>query len=251
MLIVANWKMQKTHNESIAWCQSNKNKLIELVQETSHTIVLCPSFIDLTGVNEFFKDTAISVGAQNCAPVELGACTGNISVLSLQEIGCSYCIIGHGECRLDFTEDSDLIARKLELLLKYNIKPIICIGETENARNNGSTKEFLEKQLEPIIKVLEVSNVRMPIYIAYEPIWAIGSGKIPEFAELQNTINWINQYMQERYAQKIASEINILYGGSVTEENIKTLREIKGIKGFLLGKASLDFQILKKIVLLI
>lgn len=244
-LIIANWKMQKSHNESVSWCLEHAQELQNLIQYSSITFALCPSFTVLSQLPTLCNTNIIKIGAQDCGFKDIGPYTGDISVKSLQELGCSYCIIGHSERRLYHHESLQSVAQKAYLLIAYNITPIVCIGETAQEHINGSTISVIIEQLKPVAE--KIRQHTDELYVAYEPVWAIGTGKIPENSQLETICQTLHVYIQEHYPEL---KLKILYGGSVTEQTLEQFKKISALDGFLLGKASLDFQTLKKIVVL-
>lgn len=235
MLYVANWKMNKSFSAAMSFAQKYKNELSQLSNE-KNSIVVCPSYPALFPLAQLFSDTTISVGAQNCSAHEAGAYTGQVSAQSLKQAGCTYCIIGHSEQRAYCHLTDQEISEKLKLLLANNIIPIICIGESEQTYKEKKTFEVLSTQLELLLPQLGTSAS----VIAYEPVWAIGTGIVPENSYLKTIFSWLKQ-------KKIA-HCQLLYGGSVNEKNRDQLLQIEAIEGFLIGGASLDFQKLQKIV---
>ena len=241
-LFAANWKMYQSFDQALQFVKTNKDALIQLGQ--SNQIAICPSFIALYPLIQELKHS-IQIGAQDCSAFESGPYTGQIPATSLKEIGCTYCIIGHSERREYNHETNQEIADKAKQLLQHELQPIICIGESIQQYENKETKAVLTAQLKPIFNVLEQSNFKKTIYIAYEPVWAIGSGRTPEKGYLEDIAGWLGEQCKTQAPQL---SMAIMYGGSVGPENAKSLREITGIDGFLIGSASLDFQKLKKIV---
>jgi triosephosphate isomerase len=195
-----------------------------------------------------FNETKIKIGAQRCSPHMHGAFTGQDPAQSVNEIGCSHCIIGHSEARKEFRLSDEQVAQKFVHLLDYDITPIVCIGGTKEEFDAQNTLAILERQLDPILEAIKTKTVIHDYiipYIAYEPIWSIGTGEVASNEHLDMVFCWI--------AEKIAKNVNnhqikLMYGGSVTSENIEILRKIDKISGFLVGKASLDFQEFEKIV---
>ena len=182
------------------------------------------------------KDTDIKLGAQDCAPELTGAYTGQVSASSLKELGCDYCIIGHSEQR---NHQSDgIIADKAQVLISQGITPIICVGETHEQREALQTNQVIKNQLESILK-LNMNNLQ-PI-IAYEPIWAIGTGILPTNTQIIKAIDFIKSCFE-------STDMRMIYGGSITSETSEALKEIENLDGFLIGKASTDIQELEKIV---
>ncbi|MFH1644349.1 MAG: triose-phosphate isomerase family protein [bacterium] len=250
-LLIANWKINMSFEQTINYITSNYDELINLPIKTKTKIILCPSAIELYTAKQILKDTPIYIGAQNCSKYLRGAFTGEISVINLNNIGCQYCIIGHSERRINYHETNTDIVQKLENLIDYSISPIICIGENKNDYENKKTIPILEKQLQPIldkIKIISTLPEYLEICIAYEPVWSIGTGQIAEIPHLETIFSWLNETIQ-----KISSVINfkLIYGGSVDPESIKILSKIEGIDGFLIGGSSCNFQDFEKIVNLV
>jgi triosephosphate isomerase len=235
MLFVANWKMNKSLLDSIAFVQTYKNELNKLCIPEKQ-IVLCPSYPALLAVAQLLKDSRVKIGAQDCSAYQNGPYTGQVSALSLKQAGCSYCIVGHKEQRAYHAQTDQEIDQKIHQLITQGITPIICIGESLQEKNNDQTFTVLSKQLTAFAPHWGKS----PLVIAYEPVWVIGSGKIPEISYLQQIFTWLSA--------KDVPNCQLLYGGSVDEKNIAQLVQIEGIDGFLIGGASLDFQKLQKIV---
>lgn len=209
--------MYFSYIQACAWLKTHLQELTTLTQE--HTIVICPDFTILSHMQE----TEFRYGAQNCAQELTGAYTGEVSAQTLKELGCSYCIIGHSERRRLFGETAQACAQKVQRLQECGITPIYCIGE----------EDFKQ---DPVLELAPKNLI-----IAYEPVWAIGTGVTPTIAELQDRIGSIKEYTEDRYP--------VLYGGSVNGKNSAELKKVTGLDGFLIGKASTDFQELKKIVL--
>lgn len=238
--------MYFSYKQTRHWYQQYSDNLKELARSTGNTIIICPSFENLEFLSTGFKNSTIGLGAQDCSMHNLGAYTGQISAQSLAEIECSYCIIGHSERRHYIHETHDHIAQKLEQLLKNSITPIICIGETKQEYDQGKTNIIIENQLNPIEKIIQKQNQSMPLYIAYEPVWSIGTGNVPDISYLETVFSHINTLIS---SWPNHTSIRLLYGGSVTPQTCKLLKKISSLEGFLIGKASTDFQELKKIVL--
>jgi triosephosphate isomerase (TIM) len=205
--------------------------------------IICPSFDALTSCGSELTGTSFMLGAQNCSAYPSGAHTGQVSAESLAHIGCSYCIIGHSEVR--FSESNTLIAAKAEELLRHNISPIVCIGEDETAYNNKNSFDVVKKQLEVLYRLLQaMPKIACSLLIAYEPQWAIGTGKVPSNQELTEMFAYIHTIVKDH----TATPIKLLYGGSVTQATAFSIYTTEHIEGFLIGKASTNFQELKNIV---
>jgi triosephosphate isomerase len=193
-------------------------------------------------------ETSIALGGQDCATGSSGAYTGQISANDLLQLGCQFCIIGHSEQRRHCGQTDEAIATKCGRLIDNDISPIICIGETAEENKAGSTLTVLQKQLAPIIKLLkerETVGADTEIIIAYEPVWAIGTGSTAPTNHLETVFAWLS---------KITNEVSchipwrLIYGGSVTSSHAAQIKKVKGFNGFLVGGASLDFQEFEKIV---
>jgi len=250
-LYIANWKMNSSFEQSLAFCTHNKTALLQLSMRPDTKLVLCPSFPALYSISQLFTNSSLSIGAQNCSEHMQGAYTGQVDALSLAQVGCTYCIIGHSESRAYCGETNEQIGKKITCLREQNIIPIICIGETKIDYEQGKTFALLEQQLRPIVEALTRKTLTSEVHtnnyylIAYEPIWAIGTGNTPSVEYLTKVFSWIREYCVQHLPAK---PIQLLYGGSVDENDAATLKKISGIDGFLIGSASLDFQKLQKIV---
>lgn len=241
---IGNWKMYLSSREEEKFLKKNKDVLANLASSDNRNIVLCPSFLSLQKAVSILSDTEISIGAQTCSSKEAGASTGDIAASALKEIGIKYCIVGHSERRQHAHETSADGAKKITQLVKNKIQPIICIGETELERKKREASSRLTEQLTPAIEAMH-AGASTPFLVAYEPVWAIGTGFLPTADELQKTISWIHAFIQ---AELPGQNYTVLYGGSVTDSTLKGIRGIQGLQGFLIGRASVDFQALKKIV---
>lgn len=245
-LYIANWKINSSFEQSLTFCTSNKAALLQLSMHPDTQLVLCPSFPALHPMAQLFKNSLISVGAQNCSEHIQGPYTGQVDALSLAQAGCTYCIIGHSESRAYCHETNEQIGRKITCLLEQNIMPIVCIGETKGDYEQGRTFVLLEEQLLPICEAFtRKAHMDNTYLIAYEPIWAVGTGITPSIEYITKVFSWVREYCTEYLPD---TTIRLLYGGSVNENNAAELKKISGINGFLIGGASLDFQKLQKIV---
>lgn len=242
MIYIANWKMNMSMHDAMAFCQNNRDALAKLTEEA--TIVLCPSFPAIIPMVIEFEhaDVGIAIGAQNCSWHKSGAYTGEVSAQMLDEAGCLYCIVGHSERRTHFGETNEMVAQKVGQLLESNIEPIICIGESKTDYEQGNTFTTLEAQLGPIRTELKKHTLKTPICIAYEPVWSIGTGITPDNTYIKEVFSWIKDYLEPINA-------HLIYGGSVTPQNAPILKKVAYLEGFLIGGASLDFQKFKNIVL--
>lgn len=231
-------------NDACSFEKTNKEDLQKLTDIA--TIVLCPSFVALQRLEEYASNTEILIGAQNCSQFQSGPYTGEVSAVSLQQIGVNFCIVGHSERRRNFGETNQIIAQKVERTIENLIIPIICIGETKQQHEKKETFNVLEAQLIDVLEVLS-KHPESPFVIAYEPVWAIGSGAVPNINDLTKTFDWLQGHIKRNHPQ---AQVQFLYGGSVTEENSEKIIQIEHVDGFLIGGASLDFQKFQNIVLL-
>lgn len=243
-LIAANWKMYKTPAQATEFTSA----FLPLVQEHArNAIVLCPPFVDLAAVIAAARGTHIHVGGQNMYWQEEGAFTGEISAGMLVAAGCSHVILGHSERRQMCDETDESVNRKLHVALKHRLTPIVCVGELLAERESGQTKDVLLRQTSLGLANLEPENAGN-IVIAYEPVWAIGTGKTatPEMAAEAHAI--IRAQVARMFGREVAAGMRILYGGSVKPENIGSLMQQPEIDGALVGGASLDPESFAKIV---
>jgi triosephosphate isomerase len=236
LLIAGNWKMYKTVSESLETVKKLYNKVKNI---STIEIAVCPPFTALKPVSEFLKQTNIKLGAQNLFWEDEGAYTGEISPVMLKDAGCEYVIIGHSERREYFGETDEKVNKKIKSALKHNLKPIVCVGEKLEEREKGITEKILEIQITNGLKNLSKTEIKF-VVIAYEPVWAIGTGKTatPEIAN--SAQKFIRDKIEEMFGKDISENIRILYGGSVKPENAKSLLQQEHIDGALVGGASLD-----------
>ncbi|MCD6386235.1 triose-phosphate isomerase [Candidatus Sumerlaeota bacterium] len=242
--IAGNWKMNKSLSQAIDTVTKLK-ELIEDVQDVE--VAVCPPFIALDAVVKVLIRSNIAVGAQNCFWEEKGAYTGEISPLMLADIGCRYCIVGHSERRKYFGETDANVNRKVRALYQFGLLPIICVGETLEQRQQGLTMNVVEEQIRGCLSGLPVNKV-VDSVIAYEPVWAIGTGHTATPEQAQEVHSFIRNLLAELYGEENAQKIRIQYGGSVTPENIKGLMAMPDIDGALVGGASLEPEKFARIV---
>ncbi len=243
---LANWKMNFSFNQTVEFATDSYNKLLKLSEESGNEIIIFPSTESIYALSKIFKSTHIKIGSQNCSQNMAGSFTGQVSPKSLKELGCYACIIGHSEQRAYLGETESIINKKFEILTSLGIKPVLCIGETWNEHTENKTENKLYNQILSIIdtKNSNKSNNKK-FYLAYEPIWSIGTGKTPDAEDLEKIFIYIEEILKKH---ELSKNCKLLYGGSVSEENIAFFKKIQLIDGFLLGKASLDFQKLENIV---
>lgn len=239
-IVVGNWKMNKTPKEAIELCQLLKNQ----VDTDAVDVAFCVPAIDLYPVLEAVKGTSIAVGAQNMFYEEKGAYTGEISPLMLKEMGVKYVIIGHSERRQYFSESNDMVNKKIKKAIEHNLIPIMCCGETLEQRDMGITIEFIRMQIKSGLKDIDKEKAKK-VVIAYEPIWAIGTGKTATTEQAQEVCHEIRQVLLEMYGEETAKQMRIQYGGSVNEENAAQLFSMEDIDGGLVGGASLKAEFAK------
>ncbi|MDQ5956392.1 MAG: triose-phosphate isomerase [Candidatus Rhabdochlamydia sp.] len=234
-LIVANWKMYKSVKEA----KNFINSLIPLITSSKRRIFIAPSYPAIPASVEAAGNSSIMIGSQNIHDQIEGAFTGEVSAKMIKECGAQFCIIGHSERREYFQESNLLINRKLKRALKEKLIPILCVGETLHEREGGLVEATLETQLEECLMALNEEEVKR-VVIAYEPVWAIGSGKTATKDEAQDVHGFIRNYIQNLMGRRVADDLPILYGGSVKPENISSLMTEPDIDGALVGGASLD-----------
>ena len=243
-VVAGNWKMFKTRDEA----QATVREVVGLVGNIQTAdIVVCPPFTALGAVEGILTGSVVQLGAQNVHWQDEGAFTGEVSVSMLADYGCSHVIIGHSERRHYFQESDEVIQDKLEKVFSTELIPILCIGESLEAREADRVQEVIPSQLERALRELTDPQTSR-IIIAYEPVWAIGTGRTatPELAEEVHFL--IRSWLSDHSSVGVADQVRILYGGSVTPENAGQLIEQENIDGFLVGGASLDAQSFAKIV---
>jgi triosephosphate isomerase len=243
-LIAGNWKMNLTREEAKDLAQKIKDGLDPNLK---HEVLLAPSFTNLETVKKVIKETKILLAAQNMFWEEKGAFTGEVSPIQLKDIGCNYVIIGHSERRNIFGETDEIINKKIKSAIKNEINVIMCIGETLIERETGKTYEVLRKQLENGLKDIDKNSI-LKIVIAYEPVWAIGTGKTTTPTQAEEAHMFIREKIKDLYDNDISDNIRILYGGSVKAENIDDLMAQKNIDGVLVGGESLKADKLLRII---
>lgn len=242
-VIAGNWKMNKLPNEAMEFIA----ELTPLVKDTENEVVLCVPYTDLFYSLLHVQDTNIKIGAQNMHYEEKGAYTGEVSGEMLKSIGVEYVIIGHSERRAYYGETDETVNKKLKKALSLELKPIVCVGESLNERESGKAKEIVTTQTKLALEGLSNEDVTKTV-IAYEPIWAIGTGKTATKEDANETIKWIREEIEKIYGKDISDSVIIQYGGSVKSSNAKELFEMSDIDGGLVGGASLNAQEFAKII---
>jgi len=243
-LIAGNWKMFKTGAEAV----ETARQLVDLVADISETeVMIAPPFTALAPVAEILKQSPILLGAQNLYWEKEGAFTGQISPLMLVAAGCQYVIIGHSERRQYFGETDHSVNKKINAANNHGLIPIFCIGESEKKRESGQTFSVLDKQVKKGLEGFFAENLKT-LVIAYEPVWAIGTGKTATNDQAQEVHQFLRSLVGELFGETLAKSLRILYGGSVKPGNISELMARSDIDGALVGGASLDAETFSKIV---
>lgn len=242
-VIAGNWKMNKLPNEAIDFI----DRLTPLLKDTKNEVVVCVPYTDLFYALLTAQGTNIKIGAQNMHFEEKGAYTGEVSAQMLKSIGVEYVIIGHSERRQYFNETDETVNKKVKTAFKHELKPIVCVGETLEQREAGKAEEIITNQTEKALEGLTDEQVQNTI-IAYEPIWAIGTGKTATSEDANNAIKAIRDKICQIYGQNVGKSIIIQYGGSVKSANCKELFTTSDIDGGLVGGASLDPEEFAKII---
>lgn len=242
-VIAGNWKMNMLPNEAMAFIES----ISPLVKDTKDEVILCVPYTDLFYSLLTAQGTNIKIGAQNMHWEEKGAYTGEVSGKMLKSIGVEYVIIGHSERRQYFAETDETVNKKIKAAFENELKPIVCVGESLEQKENGQTDEIITSQTQKALEGLTKEQIKNTI-IAYEPIWAIGTGKTATSEDANNSIKSIRNKISEIYGSDVAEEVIIQYGGSVKPSNAKELFETSDIDGALIGGASLKVEDFAKIV---
>ena len=242
-VIAGNWKMNMLPNEAIDFIE----KLAPLVKNTKNEVILCVPYTDLFYALLTAQGTNIKIGAQNMHFEEKGAYTGEVSGKMLKSIGVEYVIIGHSERRQYFNETDETVNKKIKVAFDNGLKPIVCVGETLEQREAGETEKIVTNQIAKAFEGIASEDLEK-IIVAYEPIWAIGTGKTATKEDANNTIMQIRKKLAKIYGQNEAEGVIIQYGGSVKSSNAKELFEMSDIDGGLVGGASLKAEEFSKIV---
>ena len=242
-VIAGNWKMNMLPNETIDYI----TEFAALVKDTENKVILCVPYTDLFYALLHVQDTNIKIGAQNIHWEEKGAYTGEVSAKMLKSIGVEYVIIGHSERRQYFNETDETVNKKIKAAFENELKPIVCVGETLEQREQGLTEQIITLQTRLALEGLTDEQVVGTI-VAYEPIWAIGTGKTATSEDANNSIKAIRSEIRNIYGQEVASKVIIQYGGSVKSSNAKELFTTSDIDGGLVGGASLKPEEFSKII---
>ena len=242
-IIAGNWKMNKTPDEARALVE----ELIPLVADAECEVVVCPPFVDLCPVSKAIKGTNIHLGAQNIHWAKSGAFTGEISADMLKKFGVEYAIVGHSERRQYFGETDATVNMRAKAALENDITPIICVGESLEQRERGETDEFVASQVRGALEGISADDARR-IVIAYEPIWAIGTGRTATAEMAEETIIVIRKTLRSIFGNDAAETVRIQYGGSMNPQNAASLMAMENIDGGLIGGASLKAEDFSKVV---
>jgi triosephosphate isomerase len=245
-IIAGNWKMYKTIAEAIELSNALKREFFKL-DFSKVDMVICPPFTALAEVSEVLNQSGIFLGAQNMEWHDEGAYTGEISPKMLKDAGATFVIIGHSERRQYFNETNDGVNQKIKTALRYNLTPIACVGETLQDRDAGNTFKVLDDHVKGALKDLTANDI-LKVVIAYEPVWAIGTGRTATPAQAQEAHKYIRELLVKLYNQEIANQVRIQYGGSVKPENITALMKQPDVDGALVGGASLTAVVFADIV---
>lgn len=230
-MLAGNWKMNKTRDEAISFILAVEGKLPENVD-----CVVCAPAIILRDVVK--RATTLKVGGQNMCQYDSGAYTGEISPIMLKDTEVEYVILGHSERRAYYNETNESVNQKIKKALEFDLKPIVCVGEVLSEREAGTTNDVLKKQIVEGFKDVTISEPENVI-IAYEPVWAIGTGKSATSEQAEDACKYIRSVLTELYGENVSSKLRILYGGSVNSKNVAELMSMPNIDGGLVGGASL------------
>ncbi len=223
--VFGNWKM----NGTLAFAEEYVNKLLGEVRPASVQVALFPPFTALSSFQYLVKDSFLKFGAQNMYYEDSGAFTGEVSPVMLKEIGVDYVLIGHSERRHIFLENDEMLMKKVEAAHRHDIPVVFCVGETLEERRTGATKDVLKRQLILVQDILSRRDI-----VAYEPVWAIGTGVTPTMDEIRESISWVKELLK--------ADLPVLYGGSVNKGNAVDISEVSGVDGVLVGGASLKVE---------
>lgn len=234
-IIAGNWKMN--------YCVNKAEDFVSEIKDTINTdevdVVICPNFVSLDRISDLIDDTKIKLGAQNVYFEDKGAYTGETSVDMLAAVGVEYCIVGHSERRQYFNETDEIVNKKAKKLLEKNIAPIVCVGETLEERESNKMFEIVENQVKASLAEIEKDSIKNKVVIAYEPIWAIGTGKTATAEQANEMCKHIRSVVASMYDEETAECVRIQYGGSVKPANASEILNMSDIDGALVGGASL------------
>ncbi|MDR1784631.1 MAG: triose-phosphate isomerase [Endomicrobium sp.] len=243
-LMAGNWKMNKTVLEAIEFTKTLKNTISDIANVE---VLICPAFTALYAVSNEIRGSNINLGSQNFFWESKGAFTGEISPVMIKDVGCSYVIIGHSERRQYFAETNEAVNKKIKAAFTVTLKPIVCVGETLKEREDNVTSKVIEKQIREGLFGLTLEQASS-VVIAYEPVWAIGTGKTASPDQAQEIHHFIRKIYEQMYSKDISNKLRILYGGSVNSKNVSDLMNKPDIDGGLVGGASLEVESFTKLI---
>ncbi len=243
-LIAGNWKMYKTVREAV----ETARELVLFTAAVNVDVMIAPPFTALVSVAEVVKGTSVALGAQNLFWKNEGAYTGEISPVMLSDIGCQYAIIGHSERRQYFGDTDELVNAKIRAALEHKLIPVFCVGETETQREAKETFSVLDKQVTKGLEGFSSEVLTGVLVIAYEPVWAIGTGKTATTDQVQEVHAFLRSLVEKRFDNLLAKTVKILYGGSVKPDNVKEIMNMKDVDGALVGGASLTAKVFNSII---
>ena len=234
-IIAGNWKMN--------YCVNKAEDFVSEIKDAINTdevdVVICPNFVSLDRIGDLLDGTKIKLGAQNVHTEDKGAYTGETSVNMLAAVGVEYCIVGHSERRQYFAETNQIVNLKAKKLLEKDINPIVCVGETLEEREANTMFDVVEKQVRESLEEIEEAQMKRNVVIAYEPIWAIGTGKTATAEQANEMCKFIREVVAKMYNETVAEAVRIQYGGSVKPANANEILNMSDIDGALVGGASL------------
>ena len=234
-IIAGNWKMN--------YCVNKAEDFVSEIKDAINTdevdVVICPNFVSLDRLSDLLDGTNIKLGAQNVHTEDKGAYTGETSVNMLAAVGVQYCIVGHSERRQYFAETNEIVNKKAKKLLEKDINPIVCVGETLEERESNTMFDVVEKQVRESLDGIEEAQMKRNVVIAYEPIWAIGTGKTATAEQANEMCRFIREVVSKMYNESVAQAVRIQYGGSVKPANANEILNMSDIDGALVGGASL------------
>lgn len=240
--IMGNFKMNMTLKETESYIET----FLPLVETSKNEIVIFPSFTNLMFANQKLTASKVLLGAQNVHFENKGAFTGEVTSSQIASVGAKYVILGHSERRKYNLEKNEIINKKIKEALGQGLKVVLCVGETKYERQNKKYKQVIQKELLECLKGLYENELKN-IVVAYEPIWSIGTGKLPAVKEIEEVVKIIREQIMTEYSEKASKNIKVLYGGSVSSQNAKIFSVINGINGLLVGGASLNPEEFSKI----
>ena len=238
-LIAGNWKMYKDLVESVELIETIKSRLTSL--KPNVTVALCPPFTSLSIASNLLKGSPLKLGAQNMSEHDDGALTGEVSWRMLRSVGCDYVILGHSERRQYFHETNEIVNRKVKKALAAGLYPIICVGEKLEERERGITDQIISTQIKAVLSGLSSAEMER-VTMAYEPVWAIGTGKNATPLQAEEVHKLIRKLVAQQFSWALAERVTIQYGGSVKPENAADLLALDDIDGALIGGASLNAE---------